>query len=95
MKIVDINLKAGGDITARFANYTREANRGLIEHSFNGTDFLKNIPAARRDLLASYPEQFVCSSGLSKAENEETKSAVKWTSSISMAVMFLAFETVL
>jgi len=68
VKIVDMNLKAGGDITARFADYARAANRNLIEHSFNGTDFLRNIPAPLRDLLASYPEQFVCSSGQSRAE---------------------------
>ena len=95
VKIVDMNLKAGGDITARFADYTRAANRDLIEHSFNGTDFLKNIPAPRRDLLASYPEQFVCSSGESRAENENAKSAVDWTSSIRFAVVVLALETAL
>jgi penicillin V acylase-like amidase (Ntn superfamily) len=72
VKIVDMNLKAGGDISARFADYTRAANRDLIEHSFNGTEFLKNIPAPLRDSLASYPEQFVCSAAQSRKKATRT-----------------------
>ena len=85
VKIVDMNLKASGDITARFADYTRAANRDLIEHSFNGTDFLKNVPAALKDQLANYPEQFGCSSGQSKAENGKARSTGHRTSSIRFA----------
>jgi choloylglycine hydrolase len=62
VKIYDMNANGVGDITARFKDYTRRANRDLIERSFNGTDFLKQIPAPIKDLLASYPEQFACSS---------------------------------
>jgi penicillin V acylase-like amidase (Ntn superfamily) len=62
VKILDINSKQSGEVTASFAEYTRQANRDLIERSFTGTDFLKNVPAPLKDLLASYPEQFVCSS---------------------------------
>jgi choloylglycine hydrolase len=92
VKIVDMNLKASGDITARFADYTRAANRDLIEQSFNGTDFLKKVPAPLRDSLASYPEQFGCSAGQSKAESEKTRSAGQWTSSIRFALVSLALE---
>jgi choloylglycine hydrolase len=60
VKIVDMNLKTKGDITAQFMNYTAKANRDLIERSFNGTDFLKAVPAAVKDQLASYPGQFAC-----------------------------------
>ena len=67
-----MNLKTGGDITARFADYTHAANRDLIEQSFNGTDFLKKIPASLRDSLASYPEQFVCSAGQSRKKATRT-----------------------
>jgi hypothetical protein len=49
-----------GDVTAKFTNYTRKANRDLIERSFNGTDFLKDIPAQARDFVAAYPEEFGC-----------------------------------
>lgn len=62
VKILDMNSKESGDVTARFTDYTRKANRDLIERSFTGTDFLKSIPAPLRDALASYPEQFGCSS---------------------------------
>ena len=92
VKIVDMNLKASGDITARFADYTRAANRELIEQSFNGTDFLNKIPAPIRDSLASYPEQFGCSAGQSKTESEKTRSAGHWTSSIRFAFLSFALE---
>jgi choloylglycine hydrolase len=92
VKIVDMNLKASGDITARFADYTRAANRDLIEQSFNGTDFLKKVPASLRDGLASYPEQFGCSSGQTKAQNEKATSVIHWTNSIRAALVSLAFE---
>jgi choloylglycine hydrolase len=62
VRIFDMNAKQSGDITASFTDYSRRANRDLIERSFNGTDFLKQIPAPIKDLLASYPEQFACSS---------------------------------
>jgi penicillin V acylase-like amidase (Ntn superfamily) len=61
VKIVDMNSNGAGDVTAQFVAYTKKANRDLIERSFNGTDFLKNIPGPFRDLLASYPERFGCS----------------------------------
>ena len=60
VKILDINSKETGDVTALFKDYTRATNRDLIERAFNGTDFLKTVPAGVKDLLASYPEQFVC-----------------------------------
>ena len=36
------------------------ANRDLIERSFHGTDFLKDVPPAARFYFASYPESFTC-----------------------------------
>lgn len=60
VKILDMNAKAAGDVTAKFTDYTRKANRELIERSFNGTDFLRYLPAVVREQLASYPEEFVC-----------------------------------
>ncbi len=64
VKIFDVNAKDGGDVSALFKDYTRAANRDLIERAFNGTDFLKNIPAGVKDLLASYPESFGCAAGV-------------------------------
>lgn len=62
VRILNINSKESGDVTAGFTDYTREANRDLIERSFKGTDFLKDVPRSVKDLLASYPERFACSS---------------------------------
>jgi penicillin V acylase-like amidase (Ntn superfamily) len=61
VKMFDINSKTEGDISGKFSDYTREANRDLIEHSFTGTPFLKSVPAIAKDMLAAYPENFVCS----------------------------------
>jgi len=60
VKLLDANSNDSGDVTDKFVAYTRKANRNLLERSFNGTDFLKDIPASIRDLLASYPESFPC-----------------------------------
>lgn len=60
VKIFDVNAKDAGDVSAKFADYTRAANRDLIERSFSGTPFLKFVAAASRDELAKFPESFVC-----------------------------------
>ncbi len=62
VKILDMNSKDNGDVTARFADYTRSANRSLIERSFNGTEFLQRVSAQERDYAASYPDAFACKS---------------------------------
>jgi len=63
VKMFDVNSKSAGDVTAKFADYTRAANRDLIERSFNGTPFLKSVPAAFRDQAAEFPETFACTGG--------------------------------
>ena len=60
VKMFDINAKTSGNVTAKFTDYTRKANRDLIERSFNGTDFLKDVPRRYRFYMASYPESFAC-----------------------------------
>ena len=80
-------------MTARFTDYTRKANRDLIERAFNGTDFLKNVPAPSRDLLASYPEQFVCSSGESRAETGRVESAANWSTAILITAVSFAVQS--
>ena len=60
VKVLDANTNDSGDVTAKFVRYTRKANRDLIDHSFNGTSFLKDIPSQIRDFFASYPESFPC-----------------------------------
>lgn len=60
VKMFDANSKESGEVTMKFAEYTRSANRSLIERSFAGTEFLKRVPAQSRDAAASYPETFPC-----------------------------------
>lgn len=60
VKIFDVNSKESGDISAKFADYTRKANRDLIEAAFNGTPFLKSVPVSSRDEMAEFPESFTC-----------------------------------
>lgn len=62
VKMFDMNSKESGEVTTKFTDYTRQANRDLIERSFSGTDFLKDIPAMIRNFVAAYPEGFSCSS---------------------------------
>lgn len=71
VKILDINSKTDGDVTAQFKDFTKAANRDLIERSFTGTPFLKNVPAIAKDGLASYPEKFGC--GVIKEVKNEIK----------------------
>ncbi|MDQ3474709.1 MAG: linear amide C-N hydrolase [Acidobacteriota bacterium] len=60
VKMFDVNSKEGGDVTPKFADYTRSANRNLIERSFEATEFLKGVPARERDLAASYFDNSPC-----------------------------------
>ena len=60
VRMFDANSKESGDVTLKFADYTRSVNRNLIERSFSQTDFLKRVPANERDSAASYPETFPC-----------------------------------
>ena len=70
VKIFDINAKTSGDVTAKFTDYTREANRDLIERSFKGTPFLKDVPAVAKDFYASYAENFTCDVKSKTAESK-------------------------
>src|SRR6266550_295785 len=63
LKMFDMNAKDSGDVSPKFTDYTRKANRDLIERSFNGTSFLKDVTAMERFFMASYPESFKCSAG--------------------------------
>jgi penicillin V acylase-like amidase (Ntn superfamily) len=70
VKIFDINSKEAGDVSGKFADYTRRANRDLIERAFNGTPFLKSVPAASRDEMAAFSENFTCDGGQANRKPE-------------------------
>jgi len=71
VKIFDINAQESGDVTAKFTDYTRQANRDLIERTFTRTDLLKDVPAEGRDLVAAYPESFSCASNNQKRNSKQ------------------------
>lgn len=75
VKVLDINAKESGDVTGTFKDYTQAGNRDLIERSFRGTPFLKSVPSAVLNRLASYPEKFPC------AADQQKKAAASRTSS--------------
>jgi hypothetical protein len=60
VKMFDMNAEVSGNVSRRFAQYTRKANRDLIERAFSGTDFLRAVPAAEKDGFAAFPEKFTC-----------------------------------
>jgi len=61
VKILDISAGEGGDVTAKFSDYTYEANYDLICRSYAGTGFLKNVSDEVRQIVAKYPESLKCS----------------------------------
>jgi hypothetical protein len=56
VKIFDMNAEGGGDVTEKFVDYTYEANRALVDASFAGTPFLREVPEEAREAMARYPE---------------------------------------
>ncbi|HEX8250422.1 MAG TPA: linear amide C-N hydrolase [Pyrinomonadaceae bacterium] len=78
VKILDVNTNKGGDVTRSFTDYTPKANRDLIERSFNGTEFLRQVPAAARDDFAGYAESFTCAGGTAvKKPSRETQAQLQ------------------
>ena len=76
VKSLDVDYKDSGDVTAHLGLFTRQANRELIERSFDGTDFLKKVPAQTRDRLAEFPERFVCAAKSPKTRTLDPRSLV-------------------
>lgn len=60
VKLFDMNSGVSGDVNRQFKDYSRVAHRDLIERSFTGTEFLRDVPASVKDGYASYPEKFQC-----------------------------------
>lgn len=60
VKMLDINFEKAGDATKAFTDYDAKANRELIERSFAGTDFLRQVPGVMKDSIAKHGESFAC-----------------------------------
>jgi penicillin V acylase-like amidase (Ntn superfamily) len=54
--MLDVTAAGEGDVTARFMDYTRAANRALIDASFRETPFLASRPETERASLAAHPD---------------------------------------
>jgi len=65
--MIDINSNLEGNINSNMIEYSSQANRDLIESSYNKVDFLRNIPADYRNEASSYPEKLNCRT---KSENQ-------------------------
>ena len=48
------------DAEPAFSDYSKAANRALIERSYRGVDFLRETPAAELDRAAAYPDTTTC-----------------------------------
>lgn len=70
--LFDLNSVAAGDVTPLFKQYSRTANRDLIQRSFNGTEFLQKVPDEARDAMAEFPEKFTCSSVQPRRDKMQT-----------------------
>ncbi len=60
VRVLDINAPGEGDVTGKFADYTLEANRRLIQSVFGQLDFLKPYQAVASTMLAAYPDTTLC-----------------------------------
>lgn len=58
--ILDMNAPLTGDVTAKLAPFSIEANRALIGETFSRTEFLASTPAEQLDALAAAPAQYPC-----------------------------------
>src|SRR5262249_35636216 len=56
VRMLSVTTGGSGDVTRDLTDYTRAANRALIEASFEKTPFLRGIPAASRDVFAAHPD---------------------------------------
>jgi choloylglycine hydrolase len=58
VKLLDLGTDAGGDASARFADYTPAANRALVTASL--AKLGGGVPAVLGELLARYPDTLSC-----------------------------------
>lgn len=69
--MIDINSDLEGNINSSLTKYSYDANRKLIEDSYNGVDFLKGVSNEDKDLTSEYPEKLNCRSKSDIEQNNE------------------------
>jgi len=60
VKVLDVTANLTGDVSREFVDYTRQGNRELIEAAFTKTIFFPRYSARQLDMLAEYPDTFLC-----------------------------------
>ncbi|BBO74247.1 hydrolase [Desulfosarcina widdelii] len=60
VKVLNVTATLSGDVSGKFVDYTRQANRELIEAAFTKTVFFPRYSARQLDILADYPDTFGC-----------------------------------
>ncbi len=60
VKVIDVNKKLSGDITAKLVNYQIQLNKNLVIKSFRNTPFLADLPDAILESAYLHPEKTVC-----------------------------------
>jgi choloylglycine hydrolase len=56
VRMLDVTAEGSGDVASRLTDYTRAANRALIEASFRKTPFLSKSTEAGKAAAASHPD---------------------------------------
>jgi len=56
VRMLDVTAPGSGDVTTRFVDYTRAANRALLEASFRQTPFLMGSSDAEKTVAAAHPD---------------------------------------
>jgi penicillin V acylase-like amidase (Ntn superfamily) len=60
VKTLDLRARLEGDVTARFGDYTYEANRALIRGAYRRVPFLAHIAPALLEQVARHPDGATC-----------------------------------
>jgi penicillin V acylase-like amidase (Ntn superfamily) len=56
--VLDLEASLDGDVVSEFREYTRDANKRLIERSTAATEFTRNLPASLIQIAIDYPDIF-------------------------------------
>jgi choloylglycine hydrolase len=60
VKVLDIKADLGGDVTGKFTDYTREANRRLVSAAFGVIWYIRHHKAKALEVIVPYPETTRC-----------------------------------
>ena len=61
VRLVDLDLKIGGDIAARLAPYSAEVNEALINKNYRASSVTRRTPPAEIQAIAEHPALATCS----------------------------------